>query len=154
VRRHPALLALIAFGLAACGGGSRSAEGYCGEVAQQLETLNAPVIDDGADIAATIAVYRRITSAAPAAIEPEWAQLVASLETASTVDIGDPASIQLVADTARSTRPAATRIQQYTDRTCALQIADPPPPTNPVTATTSPSLPIDTMPSGTAQGGG
>jgi hypothetical protein len=148
------LLALVACGLAACGNESRSAEGYCGEIAQHLESLNAPAIDDGADITAAIALYRRITSAAPAAIEPEWAQLLASLETASTVDIADPASIRLVADTARSTRPAATRIQQYTDRTCALHIADPPAATNPVTATTAVSVPPAPSPLDTGEGGG
>ena len=64
----------------------RVAEGYCGQIKLHLETLNTPQIDDGADIERTIDIYRTITSAAPAAIEPEWQQLLATVETASTVD--------------------------------------------------------------------
>jgi hypothetical protein len=134
--------------------GGRDAETYCGQIQLHLETLNSPSIDDGADITRTLDVYRTITSAAPAAVEPEWQQLLSSLETASTVDPTDPASIQRVADTARSTRPAATKVQQYTDRTCALRIADPPPPTNPVTATTATPGPSTSAPAVTGQGGG
>jgi hypothetical protein len=142
-----ALGAIVSFAAACSDDGGRFAERYCSQVQLHLETLNAPQIDDGADISRTIDTYRSIAAAAPAAVEPEWQQLVASLETASTVDPADAASLQRVADTARSSRPAATRVQQYTERTCALQIADPPPVTNPVTATTSP--PDPTTPSST-----
>ena len=132
----------------------RAAEGYCSQIARHIDSLNSPGIDDGADITRTIDVYRTITSAAPVAVEPEWQQLLASLETAATVDPADPASLQRVADTARSTRPAATRIQQYTQQTCAIAIADPPPVTNPVTATTTIPGPNTSAPPVTGQGGG
>jgi hypothetical protein len=135
------LVAVVALAtMSACDDSNgRTAEGYCGQIKLHLDALNTPAIADGADIEATIEIYRTITSAAPAAVEPEWEQLLTSLETASTVDPADPESLQRVADTARSTRPAATRVQQYTDQTCALRIADPPPITNPVTATTVPA---------------
>jgi hypothetical protein len=143
-----ALVTIVA--LAGCSDDEgRAAEGYCGQIAAHIETLDAPDIDDGADITRTLDVYRTITSAAPVAVEPEWQQLLSSLETAATVDPADPESLQRVADQARSTRPAATRIQQYTQQTCAIDIADPPPVTNPVTATTTP--PTSTAPAVTGE---
>ena len=153
------LVVLGALGLGACSrltddDKGRSADVYCGQVQLHLETLNAPDIDSAADVTQTIEIYRAITEAAPAAVEPEWQQLLANLETASTVDPEDPASLQLVADTARTSRPAATRVQQYTDQVCALKIADPPPVTNPVTATTAPPGPNTSAPPSTGEGGG
>ena len=65
-------------------------------------------------------------------------QLVQSLETAATVNPADPASVQLAADTARITEPAAVRVQQYTQQICGVAIGDPPPVTDVVTATTLP----------------
>ena len=149
-----ALGVLIATATACSADGGRAAEGYCSKVQLHLQTLNVPQIDDGADISRTIDVYRDIAASAPAAVEPEWQQLVVSIETAATVDPRDAASLQRVADTARSTRPAATRVQQYTERTCALRIADPPPVTNPVTATTAPPGSATSAPPVTGQGGG
>ena len=155
------MLLVAAAVLSSCSeGAGRTAEGYCGQIQLHLSALNEPAIDDGADIDDAIEVYRTITAAAPAAVEPEWQQLLTSLETASTVDPADPASVQRVADTARATKPAATKVQQYTQQTCALRIADPPPVTNPVTATTAPP-PLGTgtsdstaTPDVTGQGGG
>jgi hypothetical protein len=93
------------------------------------------------DIAATIGAYRDIVGHAPAAIEPEWQQLVDALEAASAIDPADPVSVASVTDTALRTAPAAVRIQQFTQQTCTLDIGTPPPPTNPVTATAPDTAP-------------
>ena len=97
--------------------------------------MATPSIATPDDVTATIGAYRDIVSHAPAAIEPEWQQLVDALEAASSVDPADPASVASVTDTALRTAPAAVRIQQFTQQTCTLDIGTPPPPTNPVTAT-------------------
>lgn len=130
--------------IAACGEAPRSAERYCGEVQTNLVAIATPNIATPDDITATLDAYRAVAAQAPAAIEPEWQVMISSLETAATVVPNDPASMARVTDAALSSQPAATRIQQYTQQTCGTAIGTPPPPTNPVTATTLP--PDDTTP--------
>lgn len=129
---------LGAGGVAACGEPARSAERYCGEVQTRLAVIATPNIATPDDVTATLDAYRAVAEQAPAAIEPEWQVMIASLETAATVVPADPASMARVTDAALSSQPAATRIQQYTQETCGTAIGTPPPPTNPVTATTLP----------------
>lgn len=120
----------------ACSEPSRTVAEYCAAVEARLELVVAPSLATSTDVDATLATYREITTVAPAAIEPEWAALTESLETAATVVPGDPASLAMATDAALASTPAATRIQQYTRATCAIDIGTPPTPTNPVTATT------------------
>lgn len=124
---------------AACGDDApTTAERYCASVQANLAVLESPAIQTDLDITATLDLYRSIADEAPIAVEPEWQQLVQSLETAATVNPADPASVQLAADTARITEPAAVRVQQYTQQICGVAIGDPPPVTDVVTATTLP----------------
>lgn len=120
---------------AACGDEAPSTAGYCGEVQRQLDMINAPSIDSPEDVEATLEVYRTLSDAAPAAIEPEWQVLISGLETAATVVPADPESLARVNDAALAGQPAATRIQQYTLDVCGTAIGTPPPTTNPVTMT-------------------
>lgn len=133
-----AMVLVAGVGMAACGEPARSAERYCGEVQTRLVVIATPNIATPDDITATLDAYRAVAEQAPAAIEPEWQVMIASLETAATVVPADPASMARVTDAALSSQPAATRIQQYTQETCGTAIGTPPPPTNPVTATTVP----------------
>jgi hypothetical protein len=157
MRRLPAFVVL---GVVAVSGGSacredtgNTGERYCGQIKTHLKRLNEPSIDTAPEIQVTLEIYRAITDAAPAAIEPEWQQLLLNIETASTVDPDDAESLQRVADVARSSMPAATRVQQYTDQLCALKIEDPPPVTNPVTVTTTIPGPNTSAPPTSAAGG-
>lgn len=136
--------AVFVTAITACGEAPRSAERYCGEVQTNLVAIATPNIATSDDITATLDAYRAVAEQAPAAIEPEWQVMISSLETAATVVPNDPASMARVTDAALSSQPAATRIQQYTQQTCGTAIGTPPPPTNPVTATTLP--PDDTTP--------
>lgn len=130
------LASVLAATASSCGDDTdRSNAAYCATVGEHLAVVATPAIATPADVTATIDAYRDIVSHAPAAIEPEWRQLVAALEAASTVDPADPDSVASVTDTALRTAPAAVRIQQFTQQTCNLAIGTPPPPTNPVTAT-------------------
>ncbi len=147
ITRWPlAVGALIVLGTG-CSEQGRSVETYCEAVATRLELVVAPPLAWDGDIAAVLEAYRAITATAPAAIEPEWAALVGSLETVSTVVPDDPVSVAAATDTALASTPAATRIQQYTRANCTIDIGTPPPPTNPVTATTDPAAP-PTAPAG------
>ncbi len=109
---------------------------YCDEVRTNLDLLTAPALATGADIEPLLDRYRGIAGLAPATVAPEWAELVTTMETASTVVPGDDASIDRAIDAALAGQPAYTRIQQYTSSVCGLAIGTPPTPTNPVTATT------------------
>ena len=48
--------------------------------------------------------------------------MVVNVETAATVDPSDPASMQLVADTARKSETAANRVIAYTQQKCGALI--------------------------------
>ena len=157
MRRPAALLVLGALGVGATGcrdGKGNTGEEYCTVVAAHLETLNSPDIDSGEDIFATLSVYRDVTASAPVAIEPEWQQVLTGIETASTVNAADPESVQLAADTARRSKAAATKVQQYTQQLCALNIGNPPPITDPVTVTSTIPGPNTSAPPTTGQTGG
>jgi hypothetical protein len=123
-----AVLVLTGSGvLAACNSDEgNTGEAYCGTIQENLTALASPAIVTAEDIDLTLELYRSIADRAPAAVEPEWQQLVLNLETASTVDPNDPASLQLAADTARASTSAATRVQEYTSQTCGLQIGQVP----------------------------
>jgi hypothetical protein len=122
---------------AGCGAAApNKTQAYCAEIQDHLRALDSPSIATQQDIEATLDLYRSIASGAPVAVQPEWQQLVVGIETAATVNPADQTSLQRAADTARSTQPAAVRIQHYTSQQCGLQIGAVPPLTYPVTATT------------------
>ncbi|MEQ1873127.1 MAG: hypothetical protein ABL953_05310 [Ilumatobacteraceae bacterium] len=109
--------------LAACSDGAeRTESAYCGQIVQYETALNAPVISTPTDIGLVLAAWRSIAQSAPVAIEPEWNTMVDMMETAVTVDPDDPESMQLVADTARASEPAAERVVSYTQERCGLTI--------------------------------
>ena len=80
------------------------------------------MIETSLDIGRVLAAWRAVANAAPIAIQPEWATMVDSMETAITVDTQDPESMQKVADTARASEPAAKRVVSYTLERCGITI--------------------------------
>ena len=115
---------LTLLGIVACGDNAnqRSEANYCTQVGNHLSALNTPVIGEGGDIDKVIDAWRAVSASAPLAVQAEWVTVVAALETAITVDPNDPASMQLVADTARESEPAATRVISYTQQRCGALI--------------------------------
>lgn len=131
------VLTMSTVAVAACSNGAdHSVASYCAEVKANLVAINTPSIATAEDIAATLDLYSTIGGHAPAAVAPEWQVMIDSLETAATLVPGDAEQMAAVNDAALSSQSAATRIQQYTQQTCAADIGTPPAPTNPVTATT------------------
>jgi hypothetical protein len=124
------IIALVAaalpLGLAACGDdpNQRSEANYCTQVGNHLTDLNSPTITGDADIDRVLNSWRTVARSAPLAIEAEWDTMVVNLETAVTVDPNDPASMQRVADTARSSEPAANRVIAYTQQKCGAVIGN------------------------------
>jgi hypothetical protein len=111
---------------------------YCATIAGNLQQLNTPAIVDAAGIEATTNLYRTITSIAPLAVQKEWETMTSNVETAATVDPKDPASVQRVADMARSSQQAASTISDYTTRVCGVTIVTPTTTIPVVVSTTAP----------------
>lgn len=109
---------------------------YCDEVRANIDALVSPNVITTADIAPLLDRYRSIADVAPATVGEEWQELVQAMETASTVVAGDAESMAVVANTALAGEPGYKRIQEFTQTECGIAIGNPPPPTNPVTATT------------------
>ena len=123
VVRNLAFVGLTLAFASACGDADpRSEAAYCGQVASHSSDLNSPVIETSLDIGRVLAAWRTVSNAAPIAIQPEWATMVDSMETAVTVDANDPESLQKVADTARASEPAAKRVVSYTLERCGITI--------------------------------
>jgi hypothetical protein len=127
VRNVVLLAALICGAIAACSSDTPPATDaqYCATVSANLDQLNAPSIVDAAGIDATSKLYRSITSVAPLAVQKEWETMSSNLLAAAAVDPKDPASVQKIADMARSSQHAATAIADYTTKVCGVTLATP-----------------------------
>ena len=86
--------------------------------------------------------YRRIGDDAPLAIEPHWQALVINYETASTVDVADPESVQRALAQAYATEESAVAVRDWLRSSCpvdlgavATVVAHPAAPAPPVPAT-------------------
>ena len=121
--RASLILLPIAF-LASCGNGddAGSAERFCGEIQLHAELLTQPNLQFEDDIEPYLDLYRQIAALAPLSIELEWDQLVSAYETASTVVPGDPESQQNALAAMYSTEKSAAAIDQWLEKTCAVDI--------------------------------
>jgi hypothetical protein len=121
------LVAVTCGAVAACSNDAAPATDgrYCATISASLAELNAPAIADTAGIEATSKLYRSITSIAPLAVQKEWETMTSNVEAAATVDPNDAASVQRVADMARSSQHAATSISDYTSKLCGLAVGPP-----------------------------
>lgn len=118
-----AIVALVVLGACSRDDGELSdAERFCGEAIENRNSLVAPPLNTDAEVDATLEFYRLMGQLAPVAIADEWNDLLVSLETASTLVPGDPASEQLVAKTAYATEPSAFRVKKWLLDNCRLDI--------------------------------
>ncbi len=111
---------------------------YCATISSNLQQLNAPAIVDAAGIQATTELYRSITSIAPLAVQKEWETMTSNVEAAAAVDPNDPASVQRMADMARSSQQAASSISDYTSKICGVTIVTPTTTIPEIVSTTAP----------------
>jgi hypothetical protein len=140
VRNAVLLAAVTCCAVAACSSDTPPATDgqYCATVSTSLEQLNSPAIVDSLGIDEASKLYRSITSIAPLAVQKEWATMTSNVEAAATVDVSDPASMQRMADMARSSQQAATAISDYTSKLCGVTIGAPTTTLAPVVADTTP----------------
>jgi hypothetical protein len=127
VRNVVVIAALMCGAIAACSSDAPPATDaqYCAVVSKNLDQLNAPSIVDAAGIEATSKLYSSITALAPLSVQKEWATMTSNLAAAAAVDPNDPASVQKIADMARSSQHAATAIADYTSKVCGVTLATP-----------------------------
>lgn len=109
--------------LAGCGGGAGDAEQFCGDVSANVEAMLTPP-DSAGEIDDFVGLYRRLGETAPLAIDEEWAALVLNYETASTVEPGDPESVQRVVTHALRTEEAALRVREWLLANCEVDLGD------------------------------
>jgi hypothetical protein len=96
---------------------------FCGQVAANQDAILAlPATAE--DIDDLVSTYRRIGESAPLGIEQEWDALVLNYETASTVDPGDPESLQRVVTQAVRTERSAIAVHDWLLANCEVDLGD------------------------------
>lgn len=111
-------------GLAACGDDSvqSDAQRFCGEATTRRDMIIAPPMSTEAELEATLDFYRLMGQLAPLAIAEQWNEIVAAMETASTVVPGDLDSEQQAALQAYATERAAYEVAVWLKRNCNVEI--------------------------------
>lgn len=116
--------ALVPLGLLAtsCGDdGPGDTARFCGEVqAHAAELTTGPAALD--DVGGYVELYRDIGRVAPLAIEPHWQALVLNYETASTVNMADPESVQRALAQAYATERSAVAVTTFLLTNCGVDI--------------------------------
>ena len=109
---------------------------FCTEVQDHTAELTTNPATAG-DIEGYLDLYRDIGDVAPLAIEAHWQALVLNLETANTVDMADPESVQRALAQAYATERSAVAVKSFLLANCNVDIgpiatvvppAPPPPP--------------------------
>ena len=114
---------LAATAVAGCAPDAGDAARFCGQVAAHQEAILAlPATAD--EIDDLVSTYRRVGESAPLAIEQEWDALVLNYETASTVDPGDPESLQRVVTQAVRTERSAIAVHDWLLANCDVDLGD------------------------------
>ncbi|MEO6653779.1 MAG: hypothetical protein ABIP17_14105 [Ilumatobacteraceae bacterium] len=120
---------------------------FCGEAIQNRDNLVAPPLGTEAEVTATLDFYRLMGALAPVGIATEWNDVVVSLETASTLVVGDPQSEQIVAKTAYAAEPSAFAVKSWLQDNCGLDVPittiAPQEPVPAMTTTIAPTVSVD-----------
>jgi hypothetical protein len=116
--------AILGIALVGCGNDDSGgdAERFCGEIELHQTALFNPDIASAADVTPLLALYQEIGELAPLAVEADWAQLVLTYETASTVVPDDEASVQAAAAQAYQSEKSAAAVKQWLIDNCTLDI--------------------------------
>ena len=107
--------------LVACGGPDTSGAAFCTALEQRMPLLTGPVVDQpGVD--ALVDAYEGLDDRTPLAIEQSWHDLTTLVVTVATVSPDDPASVQLVTDTAYATERSAREVATWVEQTCGFSM--------------------------------
>jgi hypothetical protein len=128
----------------ACSEPETSGGQFCATLSESMPVL-AGKVDSQLDIEALVETYTALDERTPLAIEESWHQLTVLVQTAATVTPGDPASAQMVADTAYASERSAREVATWVQATCgfsmpAMEGIEGPVTTPPAVPTTAPRL--------------
>jgi hypothetical protein len=89
-------------------------QAHAAELTANPETLEAvgPFLD----------LYRDIAEVAPLQVEPHWQALILNYETASTVDMADPASVQRAVAQSYATERSAVEVHDFLLQRCNVDL--------------------------------
>jgi hypothetical protein len=135
------VLGLTVLGACSDDGGSRSADRYCEDLAENAQLLNVDLVTLE-DVDGLRDRYEHFAESAPLAVEEQWRLLADLVDAAATVDLTSTESRAVVVEQAASTERAAIEIADHAATTCGLTLlmGTPPP------ATTTTVAPPDTTP--------
>jgi hypothetical protein len=121
----PFAAALVTAGLVAlpaCGDATpRSAERFCGELAAHDQEIRTPP-STPEDIPALILLFSRMGEVAPLDVQREWENIYGLLKTANTVNVSDPASLQVVANAGYASQKSAEKVAEWARQNCGIDI--------------------------------
>jgi hypothetical protein len=113
----------LSISVAACGDDDAgSPERFCGEVAENRDQLTSPELAFSDDIQPLIDLYTEIGDLAPLSIQKEWNQIASAYETASTVVVDDPDSVQVATAAIYSAEASAAKVDTWLRTNCAVDI--------------------------------
>jgi len=152
-RRTIGLWACAVALLSACGEAGGSTDEFCADIRANRDAILA-VPSTADDIDAFVDLHREIGRVAPLAIEQEWNDLVTSYETASTVEPGDPESVQRTMELALRTERSVLAVQEWVAANCQIDLGPVATMPAPTTTTVPPSMPPEDGDSGDDGAGG
>jgi hypothetical protein len=121
VRRFvSAALAVVV--LAGCHGPSRTQSHFCNRLRRSVPILTAPVASPAA-ADAVAKEFAELAKVTPLAIEDDWDALTDLVRTAATMDLGDPAAQNALADQVFATDAAAKNVLSYTKDRCGVDLS-------------------------------
>jgi hypothetical protein len=138
---------LLPLGLLAtsCGDDGGDTARFCAQVEDHSTELTARP-ETVAAYGEMLDLYRRIGDDAPLAIESEWQALVINYETASTVDVTDPESMQRALAQAYATEESAVAVHAFVTSRCGTDLG---PVSTVVPHPAASFAPVTTLPPGT-----
>jgi hypothetical protein len=117
--------ALVTAGLVtlpACGDATpRSAERFCGELAAHTQEISTPP-STPEEIPALILLFSKMGEVAPLDVQREWENIYGLLKTANTVNVSDPASLQVVANAGYASQKSAEKVAAWAQQNCGIDI--------------------------------
>lgn len=108
--------------VAGCSDGGSDATRFCEEIAADPSAIVTPPLGDAEQLETSLEHFRTLDRLAPVAIATQWRSLVDALETATTVVVSDPESVQRTMAVAYATERSAVEINAWIRANCGVDL--------------------------------
>jgi len=108
--------------VAGCHGPSRTQAHFCDRLRRSAPVLTAPVASPAAG-RAVVQEFEDLAKVTPLAVEDDWNALTELVRTAATMDLGDPAAQNALADKVFATSAAAKAVLAYAQDRCGVDLS-------------------------------